>query len=403
MSADDLAPPSSARPDRHRVLAEAGRHLLTEPRLDAALLLALGSLFREIPLGWAGLARREGPDLILADAFRPGERGELRRVDPPPLTFETGVLGPRGTGVGALRDYLGTIGMGELLELPLEADERAGGSLLLAREQPAFKREEADLASAVAGLLASAIAREGRWRGLEQRVEERAAELSALHEVGRSLGYALDFETVARVLFDAAERLVGCEGVALLLDLSSHKEVALRLGRPFSTETLESLRRDVIAEYEARAGLGGVELDMVVRRSPDYAEDEVPLRGALTGGATVPLTRRGRTVGLLRVARRSPEPVPEDRLRLLFTVASQAGLAIDRLETLQERERSRVRQMLDSMPQGVLLADADLHLRVANPAARGMLALLAGSPEPARLESLGGVDLAELAGPVLSG
>lgn len=403
MSADDLLQTSSSKPARDRVLAEAGRHLLTEPRVEAALLRVLESLRREIPLGWVGVARREGQGQALVDAYRPGEGGELRRIEPPPLTFEAGFLGRGGAGSGALRDYLGTIGIRELLELPLEGEGRAGGSLLLARAEPAFTRAEADLAAATGGLIAAALAREARWRGLEQRVEERAAELSALHEVGRSLGYALDFETVARVLFDAAERLVGCDGVALLLDLSAHKEVTLRLGRPFSTETLDCLRRDVIAEYEARSNLGGIELDLVVRRSPEFAEDQVPLRGPLAGGATVPLTRRGKTVGLLRVARRSPESVPEDRLRLLFTVASQASLAIDRLETLQERERSRVRQMLDSMPQGVLLADGDLHLRVANPAARGMLALLAGSPEPDRLESLGGLDLAELAGPVLAG
>jgi two-component system NtrC family sensor kinase len=403
MSADDLLPPSSSRPEKDRVLAEIGRHLLTELRTETAFLLALESLHGNLPLGWAGIARREGADLVLADAFRPGEEGGLVRIDPPPLTFETGLLGESGAGAGALRDYLGTIGIRELLELPLDEAQRPGGSLLLARAEPAFSRAEVDLATAVARLMAAALSREARWRGLEQRVEERAAELSAIHEVGRSLSYALDFEAVARVLFDAAERLVGGDAVALLLDLSSHKEVALRLGRPCSTESLEGLKRDVIAEYEARSGLGGIDLDLAVRRSPEYAEEEAPLRGPLPGGATVPLSRRGKTAGLLRVARRSPEPVPEERLRLLFTVASQASLAIDRIETLHERERSRVRQMLDSMPQGVLLADPDLQVLVANPAARGMLALLAGSPEPARLERVGGLDLAELAGPVLAG
>jgi two-component system NtrC family sensor kinase len=86
----------------------------------------------------------------------------------------------------------------------------------------------------------------------------------------------------------------------------------------------------------------------------------------------------------------------EAQERLLTAVAAQVSATLDRLETVEEAERSHLESVVDAMGEGLLWVDGEGRVRLANPAARRFLEDLAGEPHPGRLERLGNVHLSTL-------
>ena len=117
--------------------------------------------------------------------------------------------------------------------------------------------------------------------------------------------------------------------------------------------------------------------------------------------AVAPLIAKDQVIGLLGIGSRRPISLHE--LQLLTSIAALAANAIQR-ETLQEKIAAQARQMqqiMDTVPEGVVLLDSDGHVLLANPVAARALAMLAGGGD--RLTKLGGRPLTEFLTPPLQG
>jgi len=118
--------------------------------------------------------------------------------------------------------------------------------------------------------------------------------------------------------------------------------------------------------------------------------------GTCRAAAAVPLIDRDRIVGLLWIG--SHRPLGEDDLRLLTAIGDLVANGIRRA-TLQEEiqaQAHRMEQILDTVPEGVMLLDATGRVLQANPAARSGLAVLAGAGVGDVITRLGDRPLSEL-------
>jgi signal transduction histidine kinase len=115
-----------------------------------------------------------------------------------------------------------------------------------------------------------------------------------------------------------------------------------------------------------------------------------------------PLHRAGAPAGILLLASSDPALTREDNRSLLLGIANQTSVTLGRLETSRAAESGKFQAVIDSMPAGVIILDADSRVRLANPAAR---ALLEGMSESAggTLRRLGDVDLSPLVSVALRG
>jgi len=112
--------------------------------------------------------------------------------------------------------------------------------------------------------------------------------------------------------------------------------------------------------------------------------------------AGVPLTVQGQTIGLLWIGSR--RRLNEHDLRLLTAIADLAANALLRaaLHEQTQWQAEQIAQIMRSVPDGVLLLDADLRLLQANPAGQDYLALLDGVRVGDLLTRLGNRPLDEL-------
>ena len=84
---------------------------------------------------------------------------------------------------------------------------------------------------------------------------------------------------------------------------------------------------------------------------------------------------------------------------MLYTVAREASVSIQRLRALMAAEHQRLESLMKNLPEGVLLLDAGGRIVLANPAGREYLALLTDAGVEDVLTHLGERPLAELLGP----
>jgi two-component system cell cycle sensor histidine kinase/response regulator CckA len=136
----------------------------------------------------------------------------------------------------------------------------------------------------------------------------------------------------------------------------------------------------------------------VAADSPLSSIRPIMTRFGIRASLIVPFLAEGQRIGGLGLAAPEPHPWSSEEISLVEAVGRQLGGAAERLRLLgkiQEQAR-QMQQMMDSVPEGVLLLDADERIVVANPVARENLAVLTNAQVGDTLTHLGDRRLAEL-------
>lgn len=176
------------------------------------------------------------------------------------------------------------------------------------------------------GDLAEAFARMTQaLREHQRRLDARVREITTLHEVGRAMSSALALdEVLLRIVEQLAKVLAADKGALLLTDEGAPDEDALRVGAAIRLDDGEPLRRLCALLDWRRGPLLLPDLSAM----PDLDE---AARAAHLGGSllSAPLIHKGETLGLLLIHREPDhEPFTANELRLVATVADQAGGAL---------------------------------------------------------------------------
>ena len=121
-------------------------------------------------------------------------------------------------------------------------------------------------------------------------------------------------------------------------------------------------------------------------------------RFGIRASITVPLLVEGRHIGGLSVATLEPRRWSCEEIALAEAIGRQLGEAAERFRLLARvREQAqRMQQIVDTVPEGVLLLDATEQIVLANPAAEKALFVLADAQVGDRLTHLGDRSLVEL-------
>lgn len=286
-----------------------------------------------------------------------------------------------------------------LVTLPLALYNRIQGVLVLEAAGPitADSEEQKLLAELVADL--SYGLETLRTRAAQQQAERR---IQAFATLGRDLSAATTVTEVARLVVKVADELLGWD--ACVFELYNAKTDTIQ---PVLTmDTLLGERIDVPPSYSgtpspmARQTLdqGGILLlrDLPAKLGPDL----VPFGDTGRPSASlmfVPVRDGDYVTGLLSIQSYSFQAYNEEDLATLQALADHCGGALDRIAIAQEnarlfeetRQRARqVRQIIDSVPEGVLLLDSNYHLLLANPTAENYLTSLATRLDDGRLTHL---------------
>ncbi len=191
-----------------------------------------------------------------------------------------------------------------------------------------FTEEDESFLVTVASYTASAIER----RRLQARLEARAHQLKTLNEIGRLLASSLNIDEVLELVVRYAASLLNAEGGSLLLLDEDSGDLVFRISSGPAGEQLRGMK------VPAGKGIAGncfssnkpIIANDVRQESSWYRAFDQKSDFVTRSILAVPLSVRGRTIGVLEaVNRKDGAKFDEENAELLLSFGSQAAIAIE--------------------------------------------------------------------------
>jgi len=259
------------------------------------------------------------------------------------------------------------------------------------------------------------IARDITERKLAEEARERLlAQQLAVNALALALGERQEIEELYHIVYQHVLELMDADTFVIsfyqrerdmlqasyavregdVIDVSSLAPVALdegghsaqsrviRRGKPFYTPYLGGTEPGTEPPQAVR-GHG-----RVLQRSLFAQEEESATQSALY----VPMRFEGQTVGVMQVQSCRRDAYSEEDRDTLAGLANVAAVAIQNVRLLERtrRQARRLQQTIDTVPEGVLLLDAERRVILCNPVAERDLDVLAQARVGERLAHLGG-------------
>jgi signal transduction histidine kinase/DNA-binding response OmpR family regulator len=233
---------------------------------------------------------------------------------------------------------------------------------------------------------------------LEERVRQRTFELETLYNLSRKLGYALNYDELFELILEHLYFVATYDVAAILMVTKRAVKVVIKPARPLAAATQTMFQERLLNAFtqitEKPLGQQPVQRHLLEAEIPDTSQS--PLEN-LASYAHAPLVMAEETIGLLLVGAEQQEAFTEDHLRLLYTLAHQASLSIQRLQALLAAEQQRLASLVEHLPEGVVLLNAEKRVVLANPTGHKHLSVLAPKTTGGGvLTELGGRPLQEL-------
>ncbi|HSM55853.1 MAG TPA: GAF domain-containing protein, partial [Candidatus Sulfomarinibacteraceae bacterium] len=272
-----------------------------------------------------------------------------------------------------------------------------------------FDDEELALLQGLADQAAQAITN----ARLFEQAQRRLRRLQALNAIDRAITARLELpETLDVVLEQVTTHLQVDAANILLLDRQS-QVLEYAAGRGFRSQAVQKSRVPLGEGYSGRVALERRTISIPdLNRAEGFVQAPLLAEEEFVAYCGLPLVAEGEVLGVLGAFHRSPLDLEEEWQEFLEALAFQAAIAIDSAglyaETRRLLEKTReqaqqVRQIVDTMPEGVLLLNVQGQVILANPLGQTYLEQLAEARSGDVLTQLGGRPLAELLQPVDEG
>ncbi|PDW02043.1 GAF domain-containing protein [Candidatus Viridilinea mediisalina] len=380
----------------------------TAATLDELLMLGLNEFSRLLDLTNSGvilladngdsarLVSTSPPRNDLPPAFRVADTIIIRRVLTERETIyiadvRTELAGPNvGYAIRNLLPLLSSEQICSLLLLPLVAQDRCIGMLVFASvQQPrSFNPAEVAQARLLAGQLAAAIT---SFR-ITAEAHRRAAELATLNQIATAVTSSLNTHEVYHIVMEKINAFFQVDGGSLLMLDQERNELVFVMTLEAGEEKLFGVRIPrgqgvvwSVAENQC------YEIVNDAINDPRVLQEVSASVGYVTRNLLcVPIVVKGHTIGVIELINKHAGDFTEEEAVLLTRMAPTIGVAIENARLFQTvtTVRDRLKAILDSTNDAILMADMDNVVVTTNPAAARLFLV----PR----EALIGIPLAEL-------
>jgi GAF domain-containing protein/CheY-like chemotaxis protein len=253
---------------------------------------------------------------------------------------------------------------------------------------------------------------EGMVEARTRQLQDEKSRLEALHTITSELSRTLDLDEILLKTMDMASTATGRSmGMVMLIDLSTGNLVCrAMLGEGYALRP----GRQTIRLNEAWALRRVLDKQEPLRIEDVIGAPEAQGLPALPAGvhsvAVVPLVSAEEVVGAILLSHPQVGFFDDDQMRLVTTLAGEVATAIHNAElygyindqalrlaemlTYQQEEASKVRAILQSVADGVIVVDREDHIILSNPAAQQILGMAREDLEGRTTQELPGLFMA---------
>ncbi len=261
-----------------------------------------------------------------------------------------------------------------------------------------YRAEDAARLAAFAGQAAVAI----KNARLYQDVRAALAKTQALHTVGQSLIKKIELDDVLQSVVDSIAQTLPAHTVILSALNLEEEDIAYFVKGGQGAHEIDDISYDTLQKgltgwvlQEQKSLLSHQRLASLFEDTsftPHHQEKPSNI-------VVVPLRYQNKVLGTVTAINRETDPpYTHDDVELMEAMANQAAVAIQNAALFEESRRHArlVRQILDSVSQGIVLLDKDCYVKLTNPTADLLLPALSNAPSTEPLVRLGNEPLTTL-------
>ncbi|MBN1563319.1 MAG: PAS domain S-box protein, partial [Anaerolineae bacterium] len=255
-----------------------------------------------------------------------------------------------------------------VIGVPIIWDRQLLGVFNAVADKPerTFSERDAQLLRLFVNQAAIAIQKARMFDELEKRVRERTTDLSIRNQIANTLSSSLDHTVIlANVLKTIVDQINVSGGAIYLLTKGDQPAFTLAAAYHLADEALRW-----IADILPR----GTRLTTNNKRS--FATIDMPYNGSLAAVLRVPIWRQDQIEGLIILVSQHTRPWRNADTIMLDAIGRQIAVALHnaRLYTQALRDEARIRTILQSVADGLLVFNQDGELILMNPAAEALFA-----------------------------
>jgi signal transduction histidine kinase/putative methionine-R-sulfoxide reductase with GAF domain/ActR/RegA family two-component response regulator len=227
---------------------------------------------------------------------------------------------------------------------------------------------------------------------LFEETRQKAIQLEAINTIITEVASASDLDHLLKSILEHTMRALDAPMGSIWV--AGH-QVSTNLS-PESCRIFSEISAGITAQnYRVEAIRSWQELD---RDNSQLSNAALFSQAGIGSSLLVPLLSVDKPTGYLAIALHDPHTWFVDEISLVEGVCRQLGGAVERLELLERiQENARqVQQIIDTVPEGVVLLDQDSRIILANPAAQEYLLTLAGVQSGDFLNRLGDKSINQL-------
>lgn len=230
---------------------------------------------------------------------------------------------------------------------------------------------------------------------LYEQARRRLQRLQALHAIDKAILERGGVQEALDTVLEQVTTQLEVDAASVLL-LDDNQTLTFAAGRGFRTQAVEEVQLTVGGSGE---GHTEVERQMTflpdLSQADDFAQRELVDAEGFVSYVSLPLLAGDTAIGVLNIFQRRPlQPDPEwfDFARSL---GLQAAIAIDSARLFRETQRllAQTRQIVDVVPEGMVLLDSERRIILANPLGSDYLSVLANAATGDVLTRLANVPL----------
>ncbi len=279
--------------------------------------------------------------------------------------------------------------------LPLMVKDHVLGVIFFHSLQPSAFHDQLPVLMPFANQVAIAIENARLYQAEHESRKQAEALRQATQAVSASLGQR---ETLSLILKQLKRVLVYDTASVLILHEGDAPDLIVGVG--YEDEQMTSLEAGQVLSDSPILSQMARDLQSVISGDVRQLDGWTWVSGAehVRSWLGVPLLVRNQMIGALMVDQCQPDAFGESEKQIAETFAQHVAQAIEnaRLMTKMQKQARQVQQIMDTVPEGVLLLDAGGQILQANPVAEGYLSVLASAAVGDAITHLGSRPLSEL-------
>jgi signal transduction histidine kinase len=205
-------------------------------------------------------------------------------------------------------------------------------------------------------------------------LQQKVYQIQILREIGARIGYSLDTGKIAEIITSSIGSLLEYDTVAFILfDNLDEVTFKVHVHQSVNHNFLEEVRAHMIQSINS---ICGSELDFNKsdqRITGTILDDSLKVRAE--SFVNIPVIVSNRLLGLINVASSKKGLYDQSQAGILYSITNEAGTAVSQLQTVLDSEQGKLRGVIYSMTDGVLMVDVHNQLLVSNPAVKEFLQL----------------------------